>query len=229
MKSLKKMLAVVLSLSIIATGLMPMNVDAAKKSAVSKKKITIRSTLLKDDTVLLKVTNKNSKTVTLSIKITYYNNERIIGEDTTGIYGLKAKTTIYDAVSSALTIMKDDLRPTKVKVKFSLKSNYYKPQLKSISGKLNAKITSVETNNSFNYQTFHIDITNKSKKKLSGDVVVAFYSGGKMVAAEDCFISVRKGETSFEEISPFIFVSDYEPMYNIDSIKLFQHDVRYSK
>lgn len=223
------MLAVVLSLSIIMTGLMPMSVDAAKKSAVSKKKITIKSTLLKDDTVLLKVTNKNSKTVSLSIKITYYNNGRIIGEKTSGIYGLKGKTTIYDAESSALTIMKDDLRPTKVKVKFSMQSNYFKPQLKSIGGKLKAKITSVETNDLFNYQTFHIDITNKSKKKLIGDVVVAFYSSGKMVAAQNCLINIRKGETSFEEISPFIFVSDDEPMHNIDSIKLFQHDVRYYK
>lgn len=224
MKKFKQILTSLLLVMLVVCTVFPSNVNAASNKP-KKSKVTIKATLLKDETVLLKVSNKNSQTIALDIKLVYKNGETVIGEDTTSVYGLKGKTTVYNSESFTYTQMKDDLKPTSVQVKFSLKNNYFKPQLKSIKNVVTAEITSIETNDYSKYQTLHVDIKNISKKDIYGAVTVLFYSGDNLVGSENCSLSINKGETSFEEFSPFVF-SDEE--INIDSIKLVQNDLRYN-
>lgn len=225
MKKFKQIAVSVLLLVLVMCTVFPSCVNAADKKP-KKSNVTIKATLLKDESVLLKVSNKNSQTIALDIKLIYKNGKNVIGESTTGIYGLKGKTTVYDSKSFAYTQMKDDLKPTSVQVKFSLKDNYFKPQLKSIKNVVTAEITSTETNDLMKYQTLHVDIKNISKKDIYGNVTILFYSENKLVGSRNCILSINKGEESFEEFSPFIF-SDEE--INVDSIKLVQNDLRYEK
>lgn len=225
MKKFKQILTSLLLVMLVVCTVFPSNVNAAS-SKPKKSKVTVKATLLKDETVLLKVSNKNSQTIALDIKLVYKNGKTVIGEGITGVYGLKGKTTVYNSESFTYIQMKDDLKPTSVQVKFSLRNNYFKPQLKSIKNVVTAKITSTEFDDLMKYQTLHVDIKNISKKDIYGSVTILFYSGKKLVGSRNCILSINKGETSFEEFSPFIF-SDEE--IHVDSIKLVQNDLRYKK
>lgn len=200
----------------------PSSANAAG-SKPKKSKVTMKATWLQNKTVLLKVSNKNKQTISADIKLVYKNGETVIAEKKDSISGVRGKTTVYESISSSFS-MKDDLEPTSVQVKFSLKNNYKKPQLKSIKNVVTAEITSVEDYDLFTYQKVNVDFNNISKRNISGDVTVLFYSENKLVGSEDQYLSMNKGETQFVDFVP-MFYSDER--VNIDSIKLVQNDLRY--
>ena len=183
----------------------------------------MKATWLQNKTVLLKVSNKNKQTISADIKLVYKNGETVIAEKKDSISGVRGKTTVYESISSSFS-MKDDLEPTSVQVNFSLKNNYAKPQLKSIKNVVTAEITSVENYDLFQYQKVNVDFNNISKRNISGDVTVLFYSENKLVGSENQSLSIKKGETEYEDFQP-MFYSDER--VNIDSIKLVQNDLRY--
>ena len=223
MKKFKQIMVSLLLVMVVMCTMFPSNVSAAENKP-KKSNVKIKATLLKDESVLLKISNKNSQTIALDIKLVYKNGKTVIGEGTTSVFGVKGKSTVYNSEPLYFTKMKDDLKPTSVQVKFSLVNNYFKPSLKSIKNVVTAEITSIETNDLMGYQTLHVDIKNISKKDIYGSVTVLFYSGKKLVGSDDCILSINKGETSFEEFSPFLYLDE---KVNIDSIKLVQNDLRY--
>ena len=195
----------------------------AAGSKPKKSKVTIKATWLQNKTVLLKVSNKNKQTIAADLKLVYKNGETVIAEKKTSVSGVRGKTTVYESISSSF-YMKDDLEPTSVQVKFNLKDNYAKPQLKSIKNVVTAEITSVEDYDLFTYQKVNVDFNNISKRNISGSVTLLFYSENKLVGSEDQYLSMNKGETQFKDFQP-MFYSDER--VNIDSIKLVQNDLRY--
>ena len=200
----------------------PSSANAAG-SKPKKSKVTIKATWLQNKTVLLKVSNKNKQTIAADLKLVYKNGETVIAEKKTSVSGVRGKTTVYESISSSF-YMKDDLEPTSVQVKFNLKDNYAKPQLKSIKNVVTAEITSVEDYDLFTYQKVNVDFNNISKRNISGSVTLLFYSENKLVGSEDQYLSMNKGETQFKDFQP-MFYSDER--VNIDSIKLVQNDLRY--
>ena len=200
----------------------PSSANAAG-SKPKKSKVTMKATWLQNKTVLLKVSNKNKQTISADIKLVYKNGETVIAEKKTSVSGVRGKTTVYESVSSSFS-MKDDLEPTSCKVKFSLRNNTAKPQLKSIKNVVTAEITSVEDYDLFTYQKVNVDFNNISKRNISGSVTLLFYSENKLVGSEDQYLSMNKGETQFKDFQP-MFYSDER--VNIDSIKLVQNDLRY--
>ena len=200
----------------------PSSANAAG-SKPKKSKVTIKATWLQNKTVLLKVSNKNKQTISADIKLVYKNGETVIAEKKTSVSGVRGKTTVYESISSSF-YMKDDLEPTSVQVKFNLKDNHAKPQLKSIKNVVTAEITSVEDYDLFTYQKVNVDFNNISKRNISGSVTLLFYSENKLVGSEDQYLSMNKGETQFKDFQP-MFYSDER--VNIDSIKLVQNDLRY--
>lgn len=195
----------------------------AAGSKPKKSKVTIKATWLQNKTVLLKVSNKNKQTIAADLKLVYKNGENVIAEKKTSVSGVRGKTTVYESISSSFS-MKDDLEPTSVQVKFNLKDNHAKPQLKSIKNVVTAEITSVEDYDLFTYQKVNVDFNNISKRNIDGSVTVLFYSENKLVGSEDQYLSMNKGETQFKDFQP-MFYSDER--VNIDSIKLVQNDLRY--
>ena len=121
--------------------------------------------------------------------------------------------------------MKDDLEPTSVQVKFSLRDNYAEPQLKSIKNVVTAEITSIETHDYAEDQTLHVDINNISERGITGGVTVLFYSENKLVGSANYIFTANKGETKFADFVPFFLSPDEE--VNIDSIKLVQNSLTY--
>ena len=200
----------------------PSSANAAG-SKPKKSKVTMKATWLQNKTVLLKVSNKNKQTISADIKLVYKNGETVIAEKKDSISGVRGKTTVYESISSSFS-MKDDLEPTSVQVKFSLRNNTAKPQLKSIKNVVTAEITSVEDYDLFTYQKVNVDFNNISKRNISGDVTVLFYSENKLVGSENQPLSIKKGETQFKDFQP-MFYSDER--VNIDSIKLVQNNLRY--
>ena len=201
----------------------PSSANAAG-SKPKKSKVTMKATWLQNKTVLLKVSNKNKQTISADIKLVYKNGETVIAEKKDSISGVRGKTTVYESISSSFS-MKDDLEPTSVQVKFNLRDNYKKPQLKSIKNVVTAEITSVENYDYSTYQKVNVDFNNISKRNISGDVTVLFYSENKLVGSENCLLTLNKGETKFADFVP-MFYSDER--VNIDSIKLVQNDLRYN-
>ena len=103
---------------------------------------------------------------------------------------------------------------------------YYNDKtLKSIKNVVTAEITSVENYDYLTYQNVHVDFNNISKRNISGSVTVLFYSENKLVGSENQLVSIKKGETEFEDFVP-MFYSDER--VNIDSIKLVQNNLRYN-
>lgn len=223
MKRFKQIAASLLLVMLVMLIAFPSSANAAG-SKPKKSKVTIKATWLQDKTVLLKVSNKNSQTISADIKLVYKNGETVIAEKKDYVYGVRGKTTVYKSISSSFS-MKDDLEPTSVQVKFSLRDNYAKPQLKSIKNVVTAEITSVENYDYLTYQNVHVDFNNISKRNISGSVTVLFYSENKLVGSENQLLSIKKGETEFEDFVP-MFYSDER--VNIDSIKLVQNNLRYN-
>lgn len=222
MKRFKQIAASLLLVMLVMLIAFPSSANAAG-SKPKKSKVTIKATWLQNKTVLLKVSNKNKQTISADIKLVYKNGETVIAEKKDSISGVRGKTTVYESVSSSFS-MKDDLEPTSVQVKFSLRNNTAKPQLKSIKNVVTAEITSVEDYDLFTYQKVNVDFNNISKRNISGSVTLLFYSENKLVGSEDQYLSMNKGETQFKDFQP-MFYSDER--VNIDSIKLVQNDLRY--
>ena len=222
MKRFKQIAASLLLVMLVMLIAFPSSANAAG-SKPKKSKVTIKATWLQNKTVLLKVSNKNKQTISADIKLVYKNGETVIAEKKDSISGVRGKTTVYESISSSF-YMKDDLEPTSVQVKFNLKDNYAKPQLKSIKNVVTAEITSVEDYDLFTYQKVNVDFNNISKRNISGSVTLLFYSENKLVGSEDQYLSMNKGETQFKDFQP-MFYSDER--VNIDSIKLVQNDLRY--
>ena len=222
MKRFKQIAVSLLLVMLVMLIAFPGSANAAG-SKPKKSKVTIKATWLQNKTVLLKVSNKNKQTIAADLKLVYKNGETVIAEKKDYIYGVRGKTTVYKSISSSFS-MKDDLEPTSVQVKFSLRDNYAKPQLKSIKNVVTAEITSVEDYDLFTYQKVNVDFNNISKRNIDGSVTVLFYSENKLVGSEDQYLSMNKGETQFKDFQP-MFYSDER--VNIDSIKLVQNDLRY--
>lgn len=222
MKRFKQIAVSLLLVMLVMLIAFPSSANAAG-SKPKKSKVTIKATWLQNKTVLLKVSNKNKQTISADIKLVYKNGETVIAEKKTSVSGVRGKTTVYESISSSF-YMKDDLEPTSVQVKFNLKDNYAKPQLKSIKNVVTAEITSVEDYDLFTYQKVNVDFNNISKRNISGSVTLLFYSENKLVGSEDQYLSMNKGETQFKDFQP-MFYSDER--VNIDSIKLVQNDLRY--
>ena len=222
MKRFKQIAASLLLVMLVMLIAFPSSANAAG-SKPKKSKVTIKATWLQNKTVLLKVSNKNKQTIAADLKLVYKNGETVIAEKKTSVSGVRGKTTVYESISSSFS-MKDDLEPTSVQVKFNLKDNYAKPQLKSIKNVVTAEITSVEDYDLFTYQKVNVDFNNISKRNISGSVTLLFYSENKLVGSEDQYLSMNKGETQFKDFQP-MFYSDER--VNIDSIKLVQNDLRY--
>ena len=222
MKRFKQIAASLLLVMLVMLIAFPSSANAAG-SKPKKSKVTIKATWLQNKTVLLKVSNKNKQTIAADLKLVYKNGETVIAEKKTSVSGVRGKTTVYESISSSF-YMKDDLEPTSVQVKFSLRDNYAKPQLKSIKNVVTAEITSVENYDYLTYQNVHVDFNNISKRNISGSVTLLFYSENKLVGSEDQYLSMNKGETQFKDFQP-MFYSDER--VNIDSIKLVQNDLRY--
>ena len=222
MKRFKQIAASLLLVMLVMLIAFPSSANAAG-SKPKKSKVTIKATWLQNKTVLLKVSNKNKQTIAADLKLVYKNGETVIAEKKTSVSGVRGKTTVYESISSSF-YMKDDLEPTSVQVKFNLKDNYAKPQLKSIKNVVTAEITSVEDYDLFTYQKVNVDFNNISKRNISGSVTLLFYSENKLVGSEDQYLSMNKGETQFKDFQP-MFYSDEK--VNIDSIKLVQNDLRY--
>ena len=223
MKRFKQIAASLLLVMLVMLIAFPSSANAAG-SKPKKSKVTMKATWLQNKTVLLKVSNKNKQTISADLKLVYKNGDTVIAEKKTSVSGVRGKTTVYESISSSFS-MKDDLEPTSVQVKFNLKDNYAKPQLKSIKNVVTAEITSVEDYDLFTYQKVNVDFNNISKRNISGSVTVLFYSENKLVGSEDYYLSMNKGETKFEDFQP-MFYSDER--VNIDSIKLVQNDLRYN-
>ena len=222
MKRFKQIAVSLLLVMLVMLIAFPSSANAAG-SKPKKSKVTIKATWLQNKTVLLKVSNKNKQTIAADLKLVYKNGETVIAEKKTSVSGVRGKTTVYESISSSF-YMKDDLEPTSVQVKFNLKDNYAKPQLKSIKNVVTAEITSVEDYDLFTYQKVNVDFNNISKRNISGSVTLLFYSENKLVGSEDQYLSMNKGETQFKDFQP-MFYSDER--VNIDSIKLVQNDLRY--
>lgn len=222
MKRFKQIAASLLLVMLVMLIAFPSSANAAG-SKPKKSKVTMKATWLQNKTVLLKVSNKNKQTIAADLKLVYKNGETVIAEKKTSVSGVRGKTTVYESISSSF-YMKDDLEPTSVQVKFNLKDNYAKPQLKSIKNVVTAEITSVEDYDLFTYQKVNVDFNNISKRNISGSVTLLFYSENKLVGSEDQYLSMNKGETQFKDFQP-MFYSDER--VNIDSIKLVQNDLRY--
>ena len=222
MKRFKQIAVSLLLVMLVMLIAFPGSANAAG-SKPKKSKVTIKATWLQNKTVLLKVSNKNKQTIAADLKLVYKNGETVIAEKKTSVSGVRGKTTVYESISSSF-YMKDDLEPTSVQVKFNLKDNHAKPQLKSIKNVVTAEITSVEDYDLFTYQKVNVDFNNISKRNISGSVTVLFYSENKLVGSEDYYLSMNKGETQFKDFQP-MFYSDER--VNIDSIKLVQNDLRY--
>ena len=222
MKRFKQIAASLLLVMLVMLIAFPSSANAAG-SKPKKSKVTIKATWLQNKTVLLKVSNKNKQTIAADLKLVYKNGETVIAEKKTSVSGVRGKTTVYESISSSF-YMKDDLEPTSVQVKFSLRDNYAKPQLKSIKNVVTAEITSVENYDYLTYKNVHVDFNNISKRNISGSVTLLFYSENKLVGSEDQYLSMNKGETQFKDFQP-MFYSDER--VNIDSIKLVQNDLRY--
>lgn len=195
----------------------------AAGSKPKKSKVTIKATWLQNKTVLLKVSNKNKQTIAADLKLVYKNGETVIAEKKTSVSGVRGKTTVYESISSSFD-MKDDLEPTSVQVKFNLRDNYAQPQLKSIKNVVTAEITSVENYDYLTYQKVNVDFNNISKRNITGSVTVLFYSENKLVGSENQLLSIKKGETEFEDFVPMFYLDE---RVNIDSIKLVQNNLRY--
>lgn len=223
MKRFKQIAASLLLVMLVMLIAFPSSANAAG-SKPKKSKVTMNATWLQNKTVLLKVSNKNKQTISADIKLVYKNGKTVIAEKKDYIYGVRGKTTVYESVSSSFD-MKDDLEPTSVQVKFSLRDNYAQPQLKSIKNVVTAEITSVENYDYLTYQKVNVDFNNISKRNISGSVTVLFYSENKLVGSENQLLSIKKGETEFEDFVP-MFYSDER--VNIDSIKLVQNNLRYN-
>ena len=222
MKRFKQIAVSLLLVMLVMLIAFPGSANAAG-SKPKKSKVTIKATWLQNKTVLLKVSNKNKQTIAADLKLVYKNGETVIAEKKDSISGVRGKTTVYESISSSFS-MKDDLEPTSVQVKFNLKDNHAKPQLKSIKNVVTAEITSVEDYDLFTYQKVNVDFNNISKRNISGSVSLLFYSENKLVGSEDQYLSMNKGETQFKDFQP-MFYSDER--VNIDSIKLVQNDLRY--
>ena len=222
MKRFKQIAVSLLLVMLVMLIAFPGSANAAG-SKPKKSKVTIKATWLQNKTVLLKVSNKNKQTIAADLKLVYKNGETVIAEKKTSVSGVRGKTTVYESISSSFS-MKDDLEPTSVQVKFNLKDNHAKPQLKSIKNVVTAEITSVEDYDLFTYQKVNVDFNNISKRNISGSVTLLFYSENKLVGSEDQYLSMNKGETQFKDFQP-MFYSDER--VNIDSIKLVQNDLRY--
>ena len=222
MKRFKQIAVSLLLVMLVMLIAFPGSANAAG-SKPKKSKVTIKATWLQNKTVLLKVSNKNKQTIAADLKLVYKNGETVIAEKKTSVSGVRGKTTVYESISSSFS-MKDDLEPTSVQVKFNLKDNHAKPQLKSIKNVVTAEITSVEDDDLFTYQKVNVDFNNISKRNIDGSVTVLFYSENKLVGSEDQYLSMNKGETQFKDFQP-MFYSDEK--VNIDSIKLVQNDLRY--
>ena len=222
MKRFKQIAVSLLLVMLVMLIAFPGSANAAG-SKPKKSKVTIKATWLQNKTVLLKVSNKNKQTIAADLKLVYKNGETVIAEKITSVSGVRGKTTVYESISSSFS-MKDDLEPTSVQVKFNLKDNHAKPQLKSIKNVVTAEITSVEDYDLFTYQKVNVDFNNISKRNISGSVTLLFYSENKLVGSEDQYLSMNKGETQFKDFQP-MFYSDER--VNIDSIKLVQNDLRY--
>lgn len=222
MKRFKQIAVSLLLVMLVMLIAFPGSANAAG-SKPKKSKVTIKATWLQNKTVLLKVSNKNKQTIAADLKLVYKNGETVIAEKKTSVSGVRGKTTVYESISSSFS-MKDDLEPTSVQVKFNLKDNHAKPQLKSIKNVVTAEITSVEDYDLFTYQKVNVDFNNISKRNIDGSVTVLFYSENKLVGSEDQYLSMNKGETQFKDFQP-MFYSDEK--VNIDSIKLVQNDLRY--
>ena len=222
MKRFKQIAASLLLVMLVMLIAFPSSANAAG-SKPKKSKVTMKATWLQNKTVLLKVSNKNKQTIAADLKLVYKNGETVIAEKKTSVSGVRGKTTVYESISSSFS-MKDDLEPTSVQVKFSLRNNTAKPQLKSIKNVVTAEITSVEDYDLFTYQKVNVDFNNISKRNISGSVTLLFYSENKLVGSEDQYLSMNKGETQFKDFQP-MFYSDER--VNIDSIKLVQNDLRY--
>ena len=191
MKRFKQIAASLLLVMLVMLIAFPSSANAAG-SKPKKSKVTMKATWLQNKTVLLKVSNKNKQTISADIKLVYKNGETVIAEKKDYIYGVRGKTTVYKSISSSFS-MKDDLEPTSVQVKFNLKDNYAKPQLKSIKNVVTAEITSVEDYDLFTYQKVNVDFNNISKRNISGSVTLLFYSENKLVGSEDQYLSMNKG------------------------------------
>jgi hypothetical protein len=223
MKRFKQIAVSLLLVMLVMLIAFPGSANAAG-SKPKKSKVTMKATWLQDKTVLLKVSNKNKQTISADIKLVYKNGETVIAEKKESVSGVRGKTTVYESISSSFS-MKDDLEPTSVQVKFSLRDNYAQPQLKSIKNVVTAEITSVENYDYLTYQKVNVDFNNISKRNITGSVTVLFYSENKLVGSENQLLSIKKGETEFEDFVP-MFYSDEK--VNIDSIKLVQNDLRYN-
>ena len=223
MKRFKQIVASLLLVMLVVLIAFPSSANAAG-SKPKKSKVTIKATWLQNKTVLLKVSNKNKQTISADVKLVYKNGETVIAEKKESVSGVRGKTTVYESVSSSFD-MKDDLEPTSVQVKFNLRDIYAKPQLKSIKNVVTAEITSVEDYDYLTYQKVNVDFNNISKRNITGSVTVLFYSENKLVGSENQLLSIKKGETEFEDFVP-MFYSDER--VNIDSIKLVQNNLRYN-
>ena len=187
MKRFKQIAVSLLLVMLVMLIAFPGSANAAG-SKPKKSKVTIKATWLQNKTVLLKVSNKNKQTIAADLKLVYKNGETVIAEKKTSVSGVRGKTTVYESISSSF-YMKDDLEPTSVQVKFNLKDNHAKPQLKSIKNVVTAEITSVEDYDLFTYQKVNVDFNNISKRNISGSVTVLFYSENKLVGSENQLLS----------------------------------------
>lgn len=202
----------------------PSNAYAAG-SKPKKSNVTIKATILKDKTVLLKISNKNSQTIGLDYKVVYKNGKTVIVEDYNWLASIKGKTTVYDSLD--YSDYTNGIKPTSVKVKFSIGTNYGKPQIKCIKNVITARINSIktETNEFGKYQTLNVCFKSISKKFIVGDVIVLFYSGNNLVGSDKGAVNgIYKGETLVYVYSPFMFPDEE---VNIDSIKIVQQCLKY--
>lgn len=188
------------------------------------KNLKISTKVLRNNTVLVKLTNNNDKTVTVDVKLTFKKKKDAIGTGKTTFFGVGAGTTSYTAVPYTALDFKDGAMPTSVDTKPVIATNCFKGQIKDISKILTTKFKNKGTNELWGYDSLKVKFNNIAKKDVYGTVVVGYYNHDKLVAAQNCYLEIDKGKSYVEMLYPFIFISEN---INIDEVKLMQNDLRY--
>lgn len=208
-------------------------VEAKTTAKIFRKKIKVTTELLPDYSVLVKVTNNNTQPISLYEKIVYKNGSTIIAENPSfKIYGQNSKSTIYQSADSEYLFSGDDPKPTSISTVYSLAKNYlsYKP-FKNINKIVSGEITSSEIidydNYKPRYQLVNVKVKNISKQRLFGDVVILYYSKGKLVGSKNCTPNISKGESVEERKEYMPYGRDIKDDELIDSIKIVQCDLQY--
>lgn len=210
------------------------NVSVNKKKASAKptkEKVKASAKLLPDDTILLKITNNNSQTISLSVKMIYKNGTTVMGESNEDrMGGIPGNTTVYRSETYHIYGVDDEQPPTSIDVEYSLANyKYYEPLIKNIDKVVSGEMTSVEAGYSggdiFD-QNVNVEIKNISKKDVYGDVVILCYSGDKLVASAQRRCFVISGGSLYENVGFQLTKKEYLNL-NINSIKVVQSSLKY--